>query len=314
MLLTNETSSWSAHKLSLEISLRLGGNSWDVLVINETWTLPTGFQIAKTWLSISPHNTVVFMSLYDPSANPFNLPSEFTEFDKSRIVYINSKDFCFWLLAVDRYFLNYSEEEVTPTEFNHKFLCYQRKPNLARNYLYTQLVNKQGIVTIGNKKFDSINSDIPEHSGINETIAIEELEVGNDIWSLGNIKIWNNSFLNIVSETQQPIDTKDPFVSEKIFKPIIGLRPFICFGHPNTTTLLKSLGFETFDEDFGYCPTTSWKNNAEQIANIVDNLDTGMYNKIKPKLIHNKNQLKISCEAEWKKINKLDDLYHHKCY
>ena len=213
-------------------------------------------------------------------------------------------------MAVDRYFLSYPIEKVTPVEFKYDFLCYQRKVNEPRTYIYNLLKNKQGMVTIGDKEFGDVNSNIPYHADLHSHYG--DLKVFDDCWSLGNIEIWNQSFLNIISETQQPLESDYPFISEKTFKPIIGLRPFVCFGHPNTSNVLKSQGFETFDEDFGYHPTADWKHNADQLANIVDNLDTGMFEKLKPKLIHNKHQLKIAARAEWIKVNQLYEVYRTK--
>jgi hypothetical protein len=223
----------------------------------------------------------------------------------SRIKIISNFDLCFWLIAIDRYFLKYSIKEVTPTDYQHHFLCYQRKPNPARELLYETLKNKTGIITIGTKKFADINNNIPKHIGIDEVFGT--LEVCNDIYSLGNIKIWNSSFLNIVSETEQNLTFEFPFVSEKIFKPIIGLRPFLCYGHPETSKLLISKGFKTFDEDFNYTPTQCYRENAKQLSDIVDNIDDpcGMFNKLLPKLIHNKQILEQLATSEQNKITLL---------
>lgn len=309
MLLTNETTGWVSHKLSLEISSKLSG-SREALVINETWIKPNIVQVAKTWLSLDPQHTVIFVCLCDPADN-YQIYQGFTQEENSRISYISYKDFCFHLLNADRSFKDYPIEKVTPTDFKHNFLCYQRKVNEPRTYLYNLLKNKQGMVTIGDKEFSDVNSNIPYYAGLREDPS--DLKLGFcDALSLGNIDVWNSSFLNIVSETQQSFESDCPFISEKTFKPIIGLRPFVCFGHPDTTKVLKSQGFETFDEDFGYCPTGNWKNNADQLADIVDNLDTGMFEKLKPKLMHNKHQLKIAAQAEWIKVNQIYEIYHKK--
>jgi hypothetical protein len=306
MLLTNETTGWSAHKLSLEIC-SIFSNINGALVINETWMGPNIVRVAKTWLKLDKQHTVIFISLFDPGRGYQDL---FTSEERTKIHSINSEDICFWLLAVDRYFLNYSLEQVAPVEFKYNFLCYQRKITEPRTYLYNQLKDKSGIVTIGDKKFNDINSNIPYHTGLSEVLG--DLAVANDIWSLGNIEIWNHSFLNIVSETEQSFESDNAFLSEKILKPIVGLRPFLCFGHPNTTKLLKAQGFETFDEEFRYYPTSNWKDNADQLTTIVDQLDSGIFEKLKPKLLHNKNQLKIAAQTEWIKVNKLCEIYHKK--
>jgi ubiquinone biosynthesis protein COQ9 len=42
----------------------------------------------------------------------------------------------------------------------------------------------------------------------------------------------------------------DVFLSEKIFKPIIGMRPFLVLGDRNIYVKLKELGFDTFEDLF----------------------------------------------------------------
>jgi hypothetical protein len=307
MLLTNETTNWAPHNLSLEIC-KLFSRNFKNLVIAETW-MPRSKSRAfiETWLNLNQDHKVVIISMFDPVI--LN-ESTLLDIDRDRITMINTTDICFWLLAVDRYFLNYSIRDVSPIDFKYKFLCYQRKLTDQREFLYNQLLEKSGIVTIGDKNFDNINRNIPDHIGFNEEGGASSLETPCDVWSLGNIDIWNSSFLNIVSETQQPFDGPFLFVSEKTFKPIIGMRPFICFGHPETTKLLNSLGFETFDQEFNYRPSSDWKDNAKQIIDIVDHLDYGMYKSLIPKLLHNKNQLKKAAIVEWEKVDSLAKQYY----
>jgi hypothetical protein len=300
MLLHNE-SQWEIHKFSTNMLHRFSGET--LLAVSECWNPSQKLvPMVCTWLDIDPRHTAIITSFFDPSRVSIDM---FGEKYHDRIKIISNFDLCFWLIAVDRYFLKYSIEEVTPTDFQHHFLCYQRKSNPVRELLYETLKNKTGIITIGTKKFADINSDIPKHIGLDEIDG--ELEVGNDIYSLGNIKIWNSSFLNIVSETQQNLTTKSTFVSEKIFKPIIGLRPFLCYGHPETSKLLIAKGFETFDEDFGYVPTNCYRENAKQLAAIVDNIDNprDMFNKLLPKLIYNKQILQQLATSEQDKIESL---------
>lgn len=301
MLLTNEVTNWSAHNLSLEICKKFYGDN--LLVVNDTW-MPweKSFPIMETWLNLNKDHKVIYISMYDPAQKIM-----FSGPHKDRVEYIETKDICFWLIAVDKFFLDYSIDDVTPKSFDYKFVCYQRKPNPFREFIYNQLKDKNGIVTIGSKKFDNINVDVPSHHGLSEVGGVEG--VPHDLYSLGNINLWNRSFINIVSETIQFFNSEHPFISEKSFKPIIGLRPFICFGHPRTSEFLKSRGFETFDDEFGYHPTEDWKDNALQIINIIDNLDVSMYETFMPKLLHNKNWIKNAATLEWEKLDELVKQY-----
>ena len=59
------------------------------------------------------------------------------------------------------------------------------------------------------------------------------------------------------------------WITEKTFKPIIGSRPFIIYGHPETAQRLQSVGFETFDEEFEHNPHTDFTVHANLIGDII---------------------------------------------
>lgn len=71
----------------------------------------------------------------------------------------------------------------------------------------------------------------------------------NEKWKIvglpGNVKDWyTNSYLHIVTETL--FSGENCFLSEKVFRPIINLQPFLIFGQPRSLIKLKQLGFKTF--------------------------------------------------------------------
>lgn len=301
-LISRLDSNWSAQRLSNEISQKFVNSN--TLVLDETYVYEyKDFLIIENFLKRDIKNKVICISLIDPDTIKARIKT-YKNIDINRITFINTSHICLWLLAVDKFFLPYSIEDVTPKQLTYKFLCYQRKSFDERKLLYEGLKDKDGIVTIGTSYFDNINKELPNHKGYTEELPVLS-NVKNDIWSLGNIDIWNKCFLNIVSETVQNLNFAVPFVSEKIFKPIIGLRPFICYGHPNTNKLLKKLGFEIFEDEFNYKPTIDYRNNVKQIVDLIDNIDIGMYNKLLPKLLHNKNWLKHAAINEWQKIEEL---------
>jgi hypothetical protein len=62
----------------------------------------------------------------------------------------------------------------------------------------------------------------------------------------GNVKQWyEESYLHIATETTFSNSSKC-FISEKVFRPIINLQPFLLFGDAGCLTKLKELGFKTF--------------------------------------------------------------------
>lgn len=58
-------------------------------------------------------------------------------------------------------------------------------------------------------------------------------------------QLWQRAFFHVVNETVF-YDTK-LHLTEKIFKPIVSLRPFILTAAPGNLSYLKSYGFQTFD-------------------------------------------------------------------
>ena len=57
-----------------------------------------------------------------------------------------------------------------------------------------------------------------------------------------------NSYLHIVAETYQGHSIDRSFFSEKIFKPMMFMQPFVIVGEPFALQNLKSLGYKTFDK------------------------------------------------------------------
>jgi hypothetical protein len=112
-------------------------------------------------------------------------------------------------------------------------------------------------------------------------------------------KMWLDTYFSVVSETSVLNNTV--FITEKTIRPMIYYHPFIVWGNPKTLYYLKKLGFETFpeffDEDYD-----NIIDNDKRLEHIVNNLNRlcemdlseihDLYQKVKPKLIHNYNLLK----------------------
>lgn len=195
----NNEDGWTSHRLAYDVFKKL--EQPNVLVFSTTWTDEKDLYVIEEWLSKDPANKVIWVSLFDPDFK-FAVPND------DRITVFNSRDFCFWLVATEKFFLHYDATVVAPAEFKYDFLCYQRKPYGYRQKLFNSLQHKRGCITIGHTSFD-VNNDLPSHSGYGEIIG--DLQVPNDIWSLGNTTVWKQSFLNIVSETHQSVSCDYPF-------------------------------------------------------------------------------------------------------
>jgi len=165
--------------------------------------------------------------------------------------------------------------EIRDRQRPHKFLFLNGGGRPHRKYLITEL-ERQGVLKHGLwsylKKFD-----IPYQPGdycwapvkkfTQDQTLIEMLryheQYGNAI-NERNIDVdaatdaWHNrgmtaqhyadTYFNIVTETW-PADPSF-FVTEKIFKPIVNLQPFVVCGLPGNLKYLKEKGYETFKEWF----------------------------------------------------------------
>lgn len=226
--------------------------------------------------------------------------------------------FSFWSIVVDEFYSGYSLDEITPTSFKYNYLCYNRKPHNHRLELVEQiLVNNLhhcGIVTLGNGEISdyypycraTVPMAVPDeyaqgstqiHLGNTHVVGINAIP--NDIFSLGNLDIWKSSFLNVVTETTTYTDI---FLSEKIFKPMLGMRPFVVLGDTGLLRFLKKNGFRTFDRwfDESYdnetCPVEKVKKLLpiiKRVSALTQEQMHSMYNEMRPILEHNRKHLKV---------------------
>lgn len=208
--------------------------------------------------------------------------------------------FDFWAVACDKFFKTYNNQELCPLHFKNIYLNYNRKPHRHRTDLVKMLEEnnliKHGIVTLGDSSYN-INDTVDDYLEYGANDVVGEVGIPNDIYSLGRLDVWNSSFLNIVSETQFEY-SPNVFVSEKIYKPIIGLRPFIINGSPGIYKWLKNAGFDCFDDIFpveslseeSWVSGSKFKNHkiiVDCIKELFDkNLDS-LYNDLLPRLVNN---------------------------
>lgn len=114
-------------------------------------------------------------------------------------------------------------------------------------------------------------------------------------------RYYNDSLLSVITES----DSYKNFITEKTYKAIMNLHPFFIIGNPTQHSLLRTRGYETFEDLFGVNSVMDftqaqqlWKNiNAMDIKLLKQNIK----NKYLDKLIHNQ-QLFLSREVSWNKI------------
>ncbi len=131
-----------------------------------------------------------------------------------------------------------------------------------------------------------------------EHLPLEELP---RFFTVTNYKkdLYQNSYVHIVTETQFE-ETATPFFSEKTFRPILNLQPFIHLGNCLSLNTLRMMGFKTFspfineDYDSEPNPVKRFRLIEAEIARLgnmpIDQIHEWYYS-IKDLLIHNQKTL-----------------------
>ena len=76
----------------------------------------------------------------------------------------------------------------------------------------------------------------------NDTNPLTNPLIEDQIWK------FTDSYLHIVSETYFVSEKEGVCLSEKVFKPIWYMQPFVVFGSAHTLSALRELGYKTFDK------------------------------------------------------------------
>ena len=135
----------------------------------------------------------------------------------------------FWLLLFFQQFPQYDLDQLQPMSFDHLFLAYNGKPQPHRVHLLDQLRERK-LLDLGHWTLNQ--------SGFHATTS--------QVQTLGDMTIWNSHFLNITTETCMLPWREALAIGEKVFKPIVGLRPFIINGSPKYYHEFQQLGFDCF--------------------------------------------------------------------
>jgi hypothetical protein len=212
-------------------------------------------------------------------------------------------------------FIDYSETDLALTDIQFLYLNYNRKPKPHRialvELLHKHNLQNHGIITLGK---DDSDYDVGQGSCTNLYLTIDDdLDctrggrftkhnnfggIPYDLFSLGNLEVWQKHFLNVVSETEfNPWDNM--FFTEKTLKPIIGMRPFIINGQTKIYKYLRDQGFKTFTHYFSDIELENIKEFEvhgsiirvlEYLASITKTELSDMYQDMLPDLRHNRKR------------------------
>ena len=212
------------------------------------------------------------------------------------------------------------EDVIRPELVDKTFLSYNRKPSTHRVWLHKAFQDshcfEKGIFTLGSRhakdRFFHIDNpecyyaeDIPDNH--NYTTSPAEISgdwgIPNDVFTIGPLNIWNRCLFNIVTETIYDVTTWG-FVSEKIFKPLIGCRPFVVYSPDGATSWLVQRGFEPYHRDF-WDASDADPSDPQQLPKFV--LDLGRQPQsylasklsyLREKLLYNRRNLELYIDQQ----------------
>ena len=176
--------------------------------------------------------------------------------------------------------------------FKYNFLSYNRKPKLHRHELVSKIIKNNLLEKSWVTYNAGVFSEIDKISGNTDQYLLNEdkrFSRPEDLTSLGNLDIWNNAFCVVVTETEY----QDPWhITEKTWKPIMGLRPFIVIGHKNLQSILTEQGFYNSNDLFGikYSNIDDAINLLLDLKNKTHDEIYNLYLNMLPKLEHNKKR------------------------
>ena len=199
----------------------------------------------------------------------------------------------FWAMVCDLNFQSYTNTELQLRPGAKKFICLNRKPHAHRRVImrYLDQVKDQGYLTSGMDP-DLVDADVGDY------------DICNDVYSLGDISTWQDAYLNIVTETT--FNNDNFFISEKTWKPVIGLRPFFVYGQPKLREYLAAQGFDTFEDLIDYTGCVTEQDYAELAIKIVTNLSINYSEPFQQRLLHNQQRFRNYVYEQWGRLLNLN--------
>ena len=258
---------WNLKKYEQEIIKNLIQNfvssNKKIVMINSVWYAKEVHETVLNWLRHNDWDQIILVAMLDAAIPK---PDDYKEFGRpvTGLGYYSGTgqvDFC--ALFVD-HFLQLPEQDtlLDANAIDTAYMCLNRKPHWHRQKLYYRLqaldLVTKGIVSMGGdgyavKRLPQDLTDDDCHDMQNPMApqaTSNHYGVPNDIVSLGHEGNWQRHLLNVVTETFYDIN-RTGFVSEKIYKPIVGCRPFLVYDPDGGTRWLRDRGFEPYTQDFG---------------------------------------------------------------
>jgi hypothetical protein len=283
------------------------------VVINSVWYSTEYHQQVLAWLRNNQLDRIVLVAMID-AAIP--RPEWYAEFD-CEVISVgyypgdHSLDFC--AVFVDKFLNATAMDQLTDaSKINTAYMCLNRKPHWHRQKLYNKLQSldllQHGMVSMGGSgtAIRSLEVDT-DHDNLAPNASREHYGIPNDIVSLGHVENWQRHFVNIVTETFYDIN-RTGFVSEKIYKPVVGCRPFLVYDPDGGTQWLRDHGFESYVTDFRDITDLDLAmpdNLADFLVVLCEQTPQywqAKYLALQEKILYNKNHFTDHVQNQWLKI------------
>tara|TARA_Y100000996_G_scaffold334698_1_gene271131 strand:+ start:8583 stop:9626 length:1044 start_codon:yes stop_codon:yes gene_type:complete len=314
----------------------------DCILVNSTWfSKPENVEDLKQWFGASQFKAgetpriLLYSGMDWENSTCTESTREAHKFLNDRYEVINIGNtgtghyFSFWISFIHRHIDTFFDECYTEVpNIKKHFMCLNHQPHWHRryflNYLHETGRFSDGIISAVKHheeyKFDTpliLKENRPPNimENSNEWERVNDTHLANDIISLGDPNYWNSHFCTIITES---VMHSDVFLSEKTFKPIIGLRPFIIIGDEGVYDKLQEMGFDTFEDLFPKAhlkgqQTTRINNAGYALTDFIReygsaNSLTTLYNSLEDRLMYNRKRMLevINENYNWiMEINKL---------
>jgi len=158
-------------------------------------------------------------------------------------------------------------KEHNTNKRDKKFTCLIRADKAWRkiyaSYLYQLDIHKLGYFSYTGYKYETSHKGLDDFTSwdnfddtlqqdilsfeLNVPFLCDDLSIeDHNNHKIINTDFYTNAYFNFVVETH--FDNNTCFLTEKTFKPILNLQPFIIIGNPGSLQLLKDLGYQTFSD------------------------------------------------------------------
>ena len=286
------------------------------VVINSVWYTADQHQLTLEWLRSHEWDQIVLVAMLDAAIPQ---PEWFQEFGRPVLTLgyypgTNELDLCAIFVEQNIDYDSYGDLGDA-SGIDTAYMCLNRKPHWHRLRLYARLQDlgllDHGLVSMGSDDGQALRTLVTDCAAdlVAPNSEADHYGIPNSVRSLGHPMNWRRHFLNIVTETFFDIN-RTHFVSEKIYKPIVGERPFIVYDPDGGCAWLQARGFEPYVDDFKDISDLDLRepaNTAPFVRSLCDQPPQywqAKYLALRPKIAYNKHRFGIYVQEQQQKIKR----------